>query len=273
MTTLDVALCQYALGTADEMADLVAACRRLFDRAGPADVYVLPELHCNDLRLRGEETPTAETALGADEVETYRSFLRAEAAERDALVVGGSYNVAAGDDYVNRMPVVTPDELLSYDKCHPTPGERDAGKVAGPEAPPVVEFRGVGVGVLNCYDIEFPETARDVVERGAELVANPSFTASDHGAERVRRCGAARAVENQCFVASVPAVGERGDVVCTGRAAVYAPTDDVLGPHGTRLQLPRDEPAAGTCEVDVAALRASRREAEVRPYTDHREGY
>lgn len=271
MTTLDVALCQYELGTADEMDELIAACRGLLDRAGPADVFVLPELHCNDLRLRGEETQTAAVALSPAEVDSYHDFVRAAAADREALVVGGSYTVAVDDAFRNRMPVATPDELLTYDKCHPTPPEREGGTVAGDEDPPLVAIRGVDVGVLNCYDVEFPAAVRAVVDRGAELLVNPSFTPSPHGAERVRRCGAARAVENQCYLASVPIVGRRGDVVCEGRSTVFAPCDDVLGHHGTRLQLPRNEAAAATCTVDVDTLRTARREAEVRPYTDYRE--
>lgn len=284
MTAFDVGLCQYALGSADSLDDLCARVDALFDRAGPADLYVLPELFLDDLRLRGEDTPLAETALDADERERYRGFLADAAATRDAVVVGGSYDVASegggvdadagGEAFVNRLPLATPDgEVLTYDKRHPTPNERAAGKRGGDGPPPVVEHRGVGVGVVVCYDVEFPETVREVVDRGAEVLAVPSWTGTEAGYQRVRRCAAARAVENQAFVAQVPLVGARGDAAGTGGSAVFAPCDDVLGPHGTRLRLPRDEAAAATCRVDVGALRRSREAADVRPYADATERF
>jgi predicted amidohydrolase len=263
-----IALCQYALGSADSLPDLCTRAERLFDEAGDADLYVLPELLVCDVTVEREDASAAETALGPERQAAYHDFLRSVAAARDAAVVGGSYNVIEDDGIVNRLPLATPDDLCTYDKRHPTPEERDSGKRPGDAAPPVVEHRGVGVGVLNCYDVEFPETARDLAARGAEIVAVPSWTGDEAGFQRVRRCAMARAVENQCYVAQVPLVGARHGAEGTGRAAVFAPCDDVVGPHGTRLSLPRDVEASATCRVDVEALRRSRAEAAVRPYTD-----
>lgn len=272
MTALDVGLCQYALGTADTLDDLTAAVADLLDRAGPADLYILPELFLCDLRLEGEGTPATETALSEDERATCHGFVQREAEVRDAVVVGGSYHVVEDGQVFNRMPVATPEGFHRYDKCHPTPHEREGGTVGGTADPPLVEHAGTTVGVLNCYDVEFPSLPRRMVDAGAEVLAVPSWTATDAGAQRVARCSAARAVENQCYVASVPLVGNRGDAEATGRAGIYAPCDDVLGPHGTRLTLPRDEHTAAAGSVDVAALRESRESAAVRPYTDYLEG-
>lgn len=319
MSRFDVALCQYDLGTAESLSAFEDTAAELFDRAGEADLYVLPELCLSDLRLRGEDTSIAETALTPDEVASYHDFLATEAVARDAVVVGGSYNVvvdgeagkrdrrerntASGsraanprdgdgtlidldgdpvdpdrwtpvDDrpLVNRAPVATPDGLETYVKVHPTPGEREAGKACGTGAPVLVEHAGATVGVLVCYDVEFPELVREAVDAGTEVLAVPSWTASDAGAERVARCAAARAVENQCYVASVPLVGSRGDAGGVGRSRLFAPCDDVCGADGTRLQLPRNQRAAATGTVDLSALRRSREAAEVRPYTDYREG-
>lgn len=301
MNHFDVALCQYALGSAGSLDEFQREAATLFDRAGDADLYVLPELSLSDLRLRGEDTPVAETALSPDEVARYHDFLRNEARVRDAVIVGGSYNAVVGDEgttgsadegtagdadvldsagwtldddrpLVNRAPVATPDGLEIYVKIHPTPGERESGKSCGTGAPLLVEHAGTTVGVVVCYDVEFPELVREAVDAGAEVLAVPSWTAGDAGAERVARCAAARAVENQCYVASVPLVGSRGDAEGVGRSRVFAPTDDVCGPHGTRLELPWNRRAAATETVDLDALRESRESAAVRPYTDYREG-
>lgn len=268
--TLAVAPCQYELGAPDSIPALCDRAESLLDEAGPADVYVLPELFAVDATGDEGEGP-AELALDARECDRFHEWCAEAAKRRDALVVGGSYYVR--DDGVrNRCPVALPDGTVrTYDKRHPIPGERDGGVRPGDDRPPVVEHEGVGVGVLVCYDVEFPETVRDVVDRGAELLAVPSWTAAEAGFQRVRRCSAARAVENQCYVVQTCLVGEHPREAvgtATGRSTVYAPCDDVVGAHGTRLSLPRDEAAAATCRLDVDALRASRERASVRPYAD-----
>jgi predicted amidohydrolase len=267
-TTLDLAVCQYAFAGVSTVETLEDRVRGLFDAAGPADVYVLPELLGYDLTL---DVDGVDHQLAPAERDHWHDFLATEAADRDALVVGGSYTVHDGGTLRNRAPIAHPDGTLeTYDKQCPVPTERDRGTVPGEAGGPVVKHRGVAIGVLVCYDIEFPEQVRNVVDRGAEVLAVPSLTAGEDGFQRVGRCAAARAVENQCYVAQVPLVGTHpsGEKTGTGRATVYQPCDDVVGADGTGLSLPRDAHAAATQTLDVDALRESRTSASVRPYAD-----
>ncbi|WP_227356549.1 nitrilase-related carbon-nitrogen hydrolase [Haladaptatus salinisoli] len=267
--TFVIALCQYELRGVESLDGLLRRVEASFDRAGDADLYVLPELFAND---RLEEAGDAD-ATGIDPGERARlhEFLSSAANERDAVVVGGSYDATDEGSTYNRCPIAVPgSSVRTYDKLHPTPEERRRGKRPGDGPAPVVEHEGVGIGVAVCYDVEFPNLVRGLADRGAEVVAVPSWTADEAGYQRVRRCSAARAVENQLYVAQVSVVGNRpgGDLTGTGRSAVFAPCDDVVGAHGTRLSLPRDESAAATYSVDVTALRKSRTDAAVRPYAD-----
>lgn len=271
MTTLDVGLCQYALAGAGSVDALTDRAGELLDRAGPADVFVLPELFGVDATVPGDD----ELAVLSDaEFDALASWTAKQARRREAVVVAGSAFVWNEDrgGVRNRCPVATPDgEVRTYDKCRPIPSERETGVEPGDVAPPLVEHGGTTIGVFVCYDVEFPTMVRAAVDRGAELLVVPSWTSSEAGFQRVRRCCAARAVENQSYVAQVCLVGDhpREDVGGgTGRSALFAPCDDVVGPHGTRLSLARDEHAAGRARVDVDALRRSRADASVRPYTD-----
>lgn len=271
--TLEVALCQAALRPVASVDELTDRVDDLFDRAGAADLYVLPELLGVSVGLDAAGgTAEADSILDADQGARLHAFLADAAAERDAVIVGGSYNVIdeATGERRNRCPIATPDGVEGYDKRHPIPEERAGGKVAGRAPPPVVTHHGVGVGVLVCYDVEFPETVRDLVDRGAEVIAVPSWTATEAGYQRVTRCAAARAIENQCYVATVPLIGDRPGFEGTGRASVFAPCDDVVGDVGTPYRLPRDEEAVGSYTLDVGALRRSRTGASVRPYADAR---
>lgn len=264
---VDVALCQYDLSGRGDVEAVTDRATALLDRAGPADLFVLPELFAADAAAPGTGLPS----LSADAFDRFVAWCGAQAAEREAVVVAGSAYVECERGVVNRCPVGTPDRVVTYDKRRPIPEEREAGVVPG-EAPPVlVEHGDVTVGVLVCYDVEFPALARSAVDRGAELLAVPSWTASEAGYQRVSRCCAARAVENQAAVALVSLVGaHESDAVGsgTGRSAVYAPCDDVVGPHGTRLTLARDEAGAAACGLDFERLRTARESAAVRPYAD-----
>lgn len=266
----DIALCQYEYAGAETVEALCARVETLLDTAGAADLYVLPELVTADCTV---DTDSEDHPLTGAALETFEAFVGEQAAARDALVVGGSYRTTApdGDGVCNRAPIGHPSgEVTRYTKRHPTPEERANGTRPGTADPPVFDHAGTTVGVVICYDVEFPAAVAAVADAGAEVLAVPSLTASEAGYQRVARCSAARAVENQLYVAHVPLVGTHphAEKTGTGRGAVYEPCDDVVGPEGTGLTLPRDRHAAATQSLDIDGLRASRAEATVRPYTD-----
>ncbi len=269
--TFDIGLCQMTFDPTETITDLTERMTDAVRQAGPADLYVMPELVGAGPRY-DPSVPAVDRPLPEDAIEHLHGHLTELATERDAVVVGGSYlKAVSAETLVNRCPIATPDGVVTYDKRNPIPEERDEGIRASDGDPPLVTHHGVTVAPLICYDVEFPELVRSVVDRGAEVLAVPSWTSSTAGVERVRRCAAARAVENQCFVAMVPLVTETdAEPNGTGRSAVFAPCDDVCGAGGTRLTLPLDQPLSATCPVDVETLRRSRTDASVRPYSDYR---
>lgn len=267
--SLDVALCQYGFDGVDSIDGLTERAETLFERAGVADVYVLPELFAVDA-----VTPTAGAlpTLAESEFDALRAWCRRQAEHRNAAVIAGSAYVEIDGTIRNRSPIATPDgEVVTYDKIRPIPQERSDGVAPGEKRPPLIRYGGTEIGVLICYDVEFPSIARSLVDRGAELLVVPSWTATEAGYQRVRRCAAARAVENQVYVAQVCLVGSRPKESIdggTGRSALFAPCDDVVGADGTRLSLSRDRHAAATTAADLGRLRTARTSASVRPYTD-----
>ena len=157
-------------------------------------------------------------------------------------------------------------------KSIPTPWEREPWGVEGDagQGPLLFEVDGVPVGLAICYDIEFPLIARRLAEHGAKLILAPSCTETDHGWQRVRRAAAARALENQCYVAHCPLIGEAPWCppveAQTGAAGVWAPMDGPFPASGAVVEGARDEPGWIVAELDFAALDAVRREGGVRGF-------
>jgi predicted amidohydrolase len=128
---------------------------------------------------------------------------------------------------------VGPDGLrASYRKIHlyDSFGYRESDRlVAGEVEPVLVDVGGVPVGLMTCYDLRFPEHARELVRRGAQLLVAPSaWVAGPAKVQHWRVLVAARAIENTAFVAAVGQPGPR----YTGHSLVVGPAGDLLGELG-----------------------------------------
>ena len=86
--------------------------------------------------------------------------------------------------------------------------------------------------------IDDASTVNRLVKAGAKLILVPSCTDSLAGFNRVRLCARARAVENQCFVAVIPLVGNApwsGAIdENRGHAALFTPCDHFFPPDGVQ---------------------------------------
>ncbi|MGC4961764.1 carbon-nitrogen hydrolase family protein [Gordonia sp. DT218] len=107
-------------------------------------------------------------------------------------------------------------------------GDLDRAMVApGGTMPPVVDLGGWRLGLLTCYEVEFPELVRSLAVRGADVVCVPTANMIEYDAVQdvlVR----ARALENQVFVAYANYCDREGDLVYGGRSEIVAPTGEVL---------------------------------------------
>ncbi len=92
----------------------------------------------------------------------------------------------------------------------------------------VCSFKGMTVGLLICYDIEFPETARAVASLGADLLIVTNGNMDPFGPVH-RRAIMARAMENQMFAALVNRVGSGDDnLTFAGESALIDPFGEVV---------------------------------------------
>jgi (R)-amidase len=115
----------------------------------------------------------------------------------------------------------------------------------------VCEWNGVTVGLLICYDIEFPETARAVASLGGDLLIVTNGNMDPFGPVH-RRAIAARAMENQMFAVMVNRCGS-GDEDLT-----FPGESSLVDPFGEFITTAGGEEAVLTTRIDLLRLEASR---------------
>jgi len=153
------------------------------------------------------------------------------------------------------------------DKRIMTRFERERWGIRGGGAQHVFDTELGAIGVAICYDIEFPMIARALAEAGAGLVLAPSCTDGSAGCNRVRIGAMARALENQCYVAVSPTVGEApwspAVDVNFGAAGVYGPPDRGFPENGVLVEGALNAPGWVFADVDPARIAEAREYGQV----------
>jgi predicted amidohydrolase len=170
---------------------------------------------------------------------------------------------------VNRAPLIAPDGAVAWqDKHVMTRFEAEDWGIVPGRPPAVFETAFGRVGIAICFDAEFPALVRAQVEAGAWLILVPSCTDTLAGYHRVALACAARAMENQCFVAMAPTVGAApwsGALdMNRGAAAVFGPVDRGFPEDGVLARGGLDEAGWVYADLDPARLEAVRRDGAVR---------
>lgn len=242
-----VAVLQAAGAEADvdrNLAHIARSARRA--KARGADLLVTPEMFLTGYNIGDRLAP-----LVSDELE--RRVRRLADETGIALAVGTGLPSAAG--ITNSVLLVEADgtTVARYDKTHLF-GDLDLSLfVAGGTLGPVVDFRGIRLGMLICYDVEFPEAVRALALAGAELLIVPTAQMEPYCfiAEHLIRV---RAWESQIALAYANRVGAEGALRYVGRSSIVGPDGLVLDdarPTGDALLI---------ATLDPGAIRASRQE-------------
>lgn len=165
--------------------------------------------------------------------------------------------IGAGKRPVNRARLFAPDGARGHqDKQIMTRFEAETWDVV-PGGPLRLFDTSLGrIGVLICYDAEFPLLGHAL--RDAELLLVPSVTEALSGHTRVRIGARARALENQCVVAMASVVGtaewsEAVDV-SVGRGAVFGPPDLGFADTGILAEGALNAPGWTYAAVDLDAV-------------------
>ena len=191
--------------------------------ASGVDLVVLPEL-----LLPGYNQPQAHGTLPEE-----ATFAMAALAQDAGLAIAFGWAERQGNRVYNAATIIdrTGQGVLHYRKLQLYGPMERASFATGTASPEVCTLNGVRIGLLICYDIEFPEHARAVARQGCDLLVVP--TANPAGFEHVQRLLVpARAYESRLTVAYANYAGPDGDITFGGGSVIAGPDGGVLAAAG-----------------------------------------
>ena len=241
-----------------------------------ADLLVFPEYAAMELVSLGGTAIAGDLQGALGEAARHRPAMEALFDDLAALhgvhVLAPSGPQFVGNRPVNRASLHGPSGRIGHqDKQIMTRFEReDWDVIAGADGLAVFDT-GIGrLGVVICYDSEFPLLSRALAESGVEILLAPSCTELLAGFTRVRVGSMARALENQCAVVHAPLVGSApwcaGVEENTGRASIYGPPDRGWPETGILAEGAMNAPGWVYARVSRAQIALSRADGGVMPF-------
>lgn len=198
------------------------------------------------------------------------------------LAISYNINIITGS-----MPLVKEDGLYNvgflcrrdgsyetYEKIHITPDESKSWGLSGGSIVQTFETDCARIGILICYDVEFPELSRIMADQGMQILFVPFLTDTQNGYSRVRVCAQARAIENECFVVIAGSVGNLPRVhnmdIQYAQSGVFTPCDFAFPTDGKRAEATPNTEMILVSDVDLDLLNKLHTYGSVRNLKDRR---
>jgi predicted amidohydrolase len=161
-----------------------------------------------------------------------------------------------------------------YEKIHVTPDEVRVWGMQGGNKIETFDTDCGKIGVLICYDSEFPELSRLLADDGMDILFVPFLTDTQNGYSRVRHCSQARAIENECYVAIAGSVGNLPNVhnmdIQFAQSVVFTPCDFAFPTNGIKAEAIANSEMTLIADVDIDLLRELNQFGSVKNLRDRR---
>ena len=161
-----------------------------------------------------------------------------------------------------------------YEKLHVTPDEAKIWGMQGGSQIKAFDTDCGKIGILICYDSEFPELSRLLADEGMDILFVPFLTDTQNGYSRVRHCSQARAIENECYVAIAGSVGNLPNVenmdIQFAQSMVFTPCDFSFPTNGIKAEATPNTEMILIADVDIDLLRELNQFGAVKNLRDRR---
>jgi predicted amidohydrolase/ribosomal protein S18 acetylase RimI-like enzyme len=190
-------------------------------------------------------------------------------------IITGSMPLLEGDNLYNVGYLCKRNgDVEKFTKVHVTPDEAKLWGMSGGDEIKVFDTDCGKIGILICYDVEFPELSRLMALDGMNILFVPFLTDTQTGYSRVRHCAQARAIENECYVAIAGSVGNLPKVhnmdIQYAQSVVFTPCDFAFPADGVKaISTPNTEMIL-IADVDIDLLKELNQQGSVRNLKDRR---
>ena len=165
-------------------------------------------------------------------------------------------------------------KIEKFYKLHVTPDEAKAWGMSGGEVLKTFNTDCGKIGILICYDVEFPELSRLLADEGMDILFVPFLTDTQNGYSRVRHCAQARAIENECYVAIAGSVGNIPKVhnmdMQFAQSMVLTPCDFQFPTNGVKAEATPNAEMILVADVDLDLLKELNQFGSVHNLVDRR---
>lgn len=159
-------------------------------------------------------------------------------------------------------------------KLHITPDEGSYWGLRGGSGLRVFDTDVGRIGILICYDVEFPELPRIMAAQGMRVLFVPYWTDTKNAYLRVRRCAQARAIENECYVVITGSVGNLPKVenmdIQYSQGAIFTPSDFAFPHDAIAAEATPNTEMTLVADLDLDILTSLREQGAVRNTQDRR---
>lgn len=273
-----IAVCQYVLEQFSTWKDYVTKIESLATQATHqgAQLLLLPEYAGTEIVCAHYDADYQLYRALQALVPQYIQFYKDLASRHALYILAGTLLVEiAPDQYVNRAYFFAPNGNYGFqDKLQLTEFEKQTRIIAYGTTQNLFQTAIGTIGVAICYDSEFPEIVRQLVQAGATLILVPSYTTSLAGYYRIFLSCRARAIENQCYIAVSYVTGH---VDLSGAAEETYGTAVVLGPADTgfpadgiiaQIQTVMNQTALLIADISLEKIQSVRRHGQVHNFAD-----
>ena len=243
-----------------------------------SDFVVFPELFT--LQLLSLEHTRLTPAQSIERLTEYTprfiEAMRELAISYNINIIGGSHPTRTDDGEIQNVAYVflRDGSVHAQEKIHPTPNERHWWNIQGGDEIGAIQTDCGKIGVLICYDSEFPELARRLADEGAKILFTPFCTDNRQSYMRVRLCAAARAIENQSYVVMSGNVGNLPGVenmdIQYAQSCILTPCDFPFARDGIAAECSENVETVAVADLDLTDINWARQEGTVRNLRDRR---
>lgn len=277
-TTVRIGLIQWQMRSYKDLDDLMQQVEFFVDAVSgyKADFAVFPEFFNAPLMAKNNHLSEADAIreLASHTEEIVKKF--------SELAISYNINIITGS-----MPEITNDKLYNvghlckrngsiekYEKLHVTPDESKIWGMQGGTSLKTFDTDCGKIGILICYDSEFPELSRLLADDGMNILFVPFLTDTQNAYSRVRHCAQARAIENECYVAITGSVGNLPKVhnmdIQYAQSVVFTPCDFAFPANGIKAEATPNTEMILIADVNIELLLELHEFGSVRNLKDRR---